>query len=193
MKRLIILSMAILLATSASAIVDPSPNTLGVYMDTTADEFCAPGLVEPLTEFTVYMILTNPNFSGLSGLEVGYRFDGVAEVDMIEFSGPGASDSGSPGNHEISYDSPLMLAEINILATMTVTNYDFEYGPATLIIEGLSFPVPDFDIPVAILEDGTRVGLNRTFPDGATFRMNADCEPVANESLSFGSVKSLYR
>ncbi len=193
MKQLIILSMTILLATSASAIVDPTPNTIGIYLDTTADEFCVTGLVEPLTEFTVYMILTNPNFSGLSGLEAGYRFEGVAELDMIEFSGPGASDVGSPGNHEISYDSPLMLDEINILATMTVTNYDFEYGPAILILEGLTLPVTSFGSPVAILEDGTRLELSRTFPDGSTFRMNADCETVATERLSFDSVKSLYR
>ena len=70
MKKLVVLLMVSLMATSAFAVVDEDPDMLGVYFDANADfnEFA----VAPSTPFFAYVMITNPSASEVHGLEFGY-------------------------------------------------------------------------------------------------------------------------
>ena len=41
MKKLVVLLLASLVATSAFAVIDPDPNMMGVYFDRNADQNCS--------------------------------------------------------------------------------------------------------------------------------------------------------
>ena len=58
MKRLVVLLMVSIMATSAFAVVDPDPDMIGIYFDVNADENCYNNIAN--VPFFAYAILTNP-------------------------------------------------------------------------------------------------------------------------------------
>ena len=186
-------TFAMLMATSALAISDPTPNTIGIYLDTEANEMCVDGLTEAMTEFTMHMILTNPTFDTMHGFLAGYHFEGVAQLNSAVLAQANATDSGGLGDHIVNFDSPVPTSTIMPLMTITATYVDFEYGPAVLQLHGIILAALTGNVPAAILDGNELFDLHLSFDDGSTVRINAGCNPVANESLSFDGIKSLYR
>ena len=154
MKQLIIITMFMFMATSALAIFDETPNTMGVYFDLEANEFCTEDLVDGNTQFTFYLVITNPSFDTLHGFEAGYHFDGVAGVDAATLENGTAVDSGILGNHIVSFGTPTPTSAVTLLATLDATYFGFEYGPAVLKLHGTTPSSMDPEFPVAFLEGG---------------------------------------
>lgn len=74
MKTLLKLALGvILLATPAAAVVDPTPDGVGVYFDTTGDTYeITWGQLIP---FPAYVTLTNPSRTEMTGFEFAYALD----------------------------------------------------------------------------------------------------------------------
>jgi hypothetical protein len=61
------------LATPALAVVDPTPDTIGIYFDLDADQNSL--IVPPSVPFSAYAILTNPTEAQVSAFELSYRVE----------------------------------------------------------------------------------------------------------------------
>lgn len=193
MKQMTMAALLLLMATSALAVLDPAPDTIGIYLDTEAETMCVEGLVDGATDFTFYMILTNPTFDTMQGLWAGYHFEGVAEVTDSILGHGGATDSGSTGAHYVEYDTPVPASASMLLMTLSATYFDFEYGPAILELHNNPLAAKSANAPGVFNGNGDYIELNLTYDAGATIRINADCGPVASENLTMGTIKSLYR
>ncbi len=78
MKKLVVLLLACLVASSAFAQIDPDPNSIGIYADL---EAYVPGILPtPNVPFNLYLILTNTDAPSISAYEVGY--ENVVEVPV---------------------------------------------------------------------------------------------------------------
>jgi hypothetical protein len=206
MKKLVVLLMAMLVATSAMAVADPDDNSIGLYFDTTGDLNCTtatPGL--PLM---AYIVLTNCTYPAVSFYEFGYRLEaGGLEASIFRLASLVANGdpaysgidigSGTPalGDHIVGLNvgmpaQPAMVLhawQLLLLAPMSVDVFMFQSSAPSL--PG-TFPV--------ILDDLTKelhtVGQSTGGADTPVAQINppGDCV-VSVEAASFGSVKSLYR
>ncbi len=192
MKQMTIVALVMLMATPVLAFFDSTPNTIGIYLDADAEEVCVQGLVEGNTEFTFYMIITNPTFSTMEGFVAGYTFDGVAGVNSAVLADPNAIDDGFLGEHIVHFDSPMPTSDSNLLMTLSATYQDFEYGSARLRLHNIPLN-KSLNAPFVFLSGGESLDLNLSYEEGITIRINADCGSVATEKQSMGGIKSLYR
>ncbi len=193
MKQIIIAGLLIILATSAFAFLDPTPDTVGIYLDTDAEEMCVPGLVDGDTDFTFYMIITNPSFSSMQGFFLGYHFNGIASLNSATLAEAGATDDGFLGDHIVHFASPVPVGDSVLLMTISATYESFEYDSAQLMLHGILLADKDAGGPAVFDEAGDPIELLLTFDDGATIRINDNCDIVANENLTIDSIKSMYR
>ena len=69
MKKLVILLLASLIATSAFAVIDPDPDMMGIYFDVDADINCFTTPANVL--FFAYLILTNTTAPAINAYELG--------------------------------------------------------------------------------------------------------------------------
>ncbi len=192
MKLMTIAALAMLMATSALAFLDPTPDTIGIYLDTGAEEVCVDGLVDGGTNFTFYMIITNPSFDTMEGFLAGYSFDGIAGVNSAVLAQADATENGYLGDHIVNYSSPVPTSDNTLLMTLSATFHDYEYGSARLKLHGIQFADKNGIVPGA-MTGGDIVDLHLTYEDGTTIRINEDCGSVATDRLSFDGIKSLYR
>lgn len=189
MKKLLVLVLAMAIASSAFAVVDPDPNSLGFYSDLTADTVLVEGAA-PNSMHNVYLILTNPTFDGLWGIEYGYDVVGNGFVLSTTFANPSIVDVGSPGNHIVGFAGPTPTTEATLVSTMSVLfigpNWDITLTgtePSSLNPE-----LPTLLLPGSVLMssgDSTDIG-------NVNFSING-LAPVATDNVSFDPVKSLYR
>ncbi len=193
MKQITIAALLMMMATSAIAILDPAPDTIGIYLEAEAETMCVEGLVDGDTDFTFYMVLTNPTFDAMQTLWAAYHFEGAANVTGAVLGHAEGTDSGTTGSHFVEYDTPVPASASMLLMTLSATYYDYEYGPAVLELHNHPLGAKTANAPHVIGGGGEFVELNLTYEAGATIRINADCGPVANESLSIDGIKSLYR
>jgi len=189
-KMVILLGLAMFMATSASAVIDPDPNMMGLYWDTNADMPCTPAVGYPVN---MYIILTNPTGDSLGGFECAYTIEGAAQPYILSalFTNPDALDVAAGfQNFIVGFGSPQPTTEATILATISVLNaasmdlgfYLHQSSPAS--VDGV--------LPV-ILSDGELMTVGTSTGAGElTAVMGADCV-VATEEASWDSVKSLYR
>jgi hypothetical protein len=199
MKTLLSLALLLLIAPSASAVSDPSPDVMGVYFDQDAwePELYAP----PFTQFRAYVILTNPTETQINGFEFGYDHWARPEdrnliTRVATNYPPGLIIIDPPldpfvGSYAIGLPSPFPAAEAVVLlswdymllAPNLVMHLNLtEATPSSL---GNGFPAYWSDTGVV------SAGFAQTcFGTGA--RVNEFC-PLPVETHSFGRVKSLYR
>jgi len=98
MKKVLILPMAMMVATSASAIIDPTPNLMGFYFDDDANYPCIEN-VAPYEQVAMHLVISSLTSDALYGFEDGYNMDGQGMVLAMEFANPSIIDVGGPGNH----------------------------------------------------------------------------------------------
>jgi len=209
MKKLVVLLLASLVATSAFAVIDPDPNSIGIYFDLTADINCSDQATS--APFMAYLILTNTTAPTVSAYEVGYLNVGPGPGQLFrlnsliangDMTGLDIGDNADPmmGSHIVGLSSPIPGAPATVLhswqymllAPVGMDMYISAADPSTL--EG--------PFPVILNADGNI--LFQAFhstggpptPDGdpgiPVATVNGDCV-VGTEDVSFGSVKSLFR
>jgi len=192
MKKLVVLLMAMLVATSAFAIVDPDDNMMGFYFDLEADNPCVDGIA-PYSQVPMHLVMTNMTADALYGFEAGYTMEGNGMVLATVFANPSVIDVGSAGNHIVGFGAPSMTAPVTLLATLTVMYMDTTMGPLDFMLHGTTPSSINPEFPVVLLADGELLSVGLSAAVGAVSEINGGCTVVATDNVSFDSVKSLYR
>ncbi len=192
MKKLIVLLMVMVMATSAFAVVDQDDNSMGFYFDTEADLPCIDG-VAPYAQSTMYLVLTNPTFDTLLGFEAGYSFEGPATIISAAFMNPEAINFGQPNNMIVGFGGPTTTSPVTTLVTYSVMYMSTTGEPVTFSLFGSEPSSIDPAYPVVLMADSELMQTGLSTIDGVTAQINAGCTVVATEALSFDSIKSLYR
>ncbi len=191
MKKLVVLLMAMLVATSAFAIVDPDDNMMGFYFDMDANMPNAEGIA-PYAQVPMYLVMTNMTADGLYGFEMGYDIMGNGMVLSTVFANPSVIDVGGPGNHIVGYGSPTPVTPVTLLATLTVMYMDTDMAPLSFVMHGSNPSSMDPAFPVILLADGELLSVGLSAADGTVARINGE-SVVATDNVSFDGIKSLYR
>lgn len=192
MKKLVVLLMAVLVATSAFAIEDLDVNSAGLYFDMNADTYCVEGAA-PYSQHIMYMVFTNLDRDMLHGFEFGYDIVGSGMVLSTVFANPQALDVGGAGNHIVGFGSPTTIEPVTLLATMTVLYTDTTGAPFALIAHGSNPSSADAAYPVALFANAEIINTGMSTVEGPSIQINGACDVVATENVSFDSIKSLYR
>ncbi len=192
MKKLVVLLMVMVMATSAFAIVDPDTNSMGFYFDTEADMPCNDA-VTPYATVPVALTLVNPDFDALYGFEAGYHLEGPAQVLSVEFLNPQALNVGSNTNMIVGFGSPTVTSPITTVAIVNVLYLSTTNEPVDFMLHGTTPSSIDPAYPVFLLADGVLISGGMSTVDGPNAQINGGCLVVATEEMSFDSVKSLYR
>jgi hypothetical protein len=199
MKKLVVLLLVSLMATSAFAVVDPDPDMLGIYFDMNADSNCLPS--QPASAaFFAYAILTNPTVPGVEAFEFGY--ENVVPVGF-ETSLFQLATTLPSGAIDVGDGTPI---QGNIIAGLAAP---VPAAPATILVTWQYLPLAVFPmemyltasnpssipggLPVIQAEgELMQVGLSTGGPEFPVATVNTGCA-VATESDTWGGVKSLYR
>lgn len=198
MKKLVVLLLVSLMATTSFAVIDPDPDMLGVYFDLDANFNCT--TAAPSVPFTAYFVITNPSAPEISGVEFGYTLVASAGPgtffrlsEILPAGGLNVGNSSLPdsGDYVVGLASPLPGQPAVVMATWSVLllapqTLDFYLGPA--VIESIPDGLPAMEIGGSIVPLGYSTGGS----DIPAASVNGDC-PVSVEETSFGSVKSLFR
>jgi hypothetical protein len=200
MKKLVVLLLVSLMATSAFATIDPDADMLGIYFDLNADNNCttAPASIP----FSAYVMITNVSADLVYGVEFGYQvvastpgtFFRLGEVLPAGSLNVGNAADPAAGDYIIGFSAPTPGAGGNV----TVVTWSFLLlAPVSLDMYIGASNSPSIDNGLPAMEIGgviVPLGVSTGHPDlglpAAT--VNGDCV-VANEDVSFGSVKSLFR
>ncbi len=199
MKKLVILLLVSLMATSAFATIDPDPDMLGVYFDLDAEDNCLEG-VGPFVQFGAYVVITNPSAPEVHGLEFGYTINtsDPSVFRLLNALPPGAVDLGdssdwATGDYVVGLATPLLsstavvFVEWQFLLQVAEISMEFYLGPS--VVESIADGLPAYEIGGSILP----LGLSTGGVEYAVATVNTGICVVANEVESFGSVKSLFR
>jgi hypothetical protein len=201
MKKLVVLLLVSLMATSAFAQIDPDTNGIGVYFDAGATTHELMGQA-PSVPFSAYVCITNPT-NDVSGLEFGYNIVVPAGMEAMFFRLANVLPVGSidlgvntnifSGDYIVGLASPLPASQSVVFVSWTwmmlAPGLTMEFYLGASSIPSL----PDYDGPAYeaggfILPLGQSTG-GLDNPVAAVNMM----APVAIENASFGSVKSLFR
>ncbi len=203
MKKLVVLLLVSLMATSAFATIDPDPNMIGIYFDMNADVNCTAAAAS--TPFFAYVFVTNVSHDQVYGVEYGYRVETVpagqdamlfrlAEILPAGALNVGNSTDKMVGDYIMGFATPVPGAGANVLVAtwqymlLAPMGLDMHIGPA--VVESIPDGLPSLEIGGVIVPLGVSTGDPSLGIPAAT--VNGDC-PVAIENASFGSVKSLFR
>jgi hypothetical protein len=194
MKSIITLITSLLLATVALAVVDPGPDCVGLYFDMEAEQYCLDG-VTPYQTVPLYLILTNPTFADLYGLECGVRIDGNCMVLSLTLAWPTSPVLPGPdlGNLIVATGAPRPTSEATHLATASLLYLATDLSPVHFYLGGSDPSSIHPDFPSLLLAGGEVIMACKSVADGPAAQINGECQVVASEARTFDSLKSLYR
>jgi len=201
MKIVFAVLLMFLFTGHTGAVVDPDPNSLGVYFDLNADVNYLD--VAPDTEFWAYVTLTNPTWDNVKAFEFGYELVVPAGMEGMIFrladTLPPTSVSCGPGPDILQGEyingmgTPYPTSEATILVkllylTLAPMTIDFYLGPTSVP------SVPD-GLPAIQNADNfiMAVGVSSGDVNLPVAEVNTGHQPVAAENATWGQVKSLYR
>ncbi len=196
-KTLLLLSISLMVATSAFAILDDAENNIGLYFDTEADVVCTTASF--IDHVPAYFILTNPTMTSTRGFELGMNVVGRTNTSITVTYPVNATDVGAAGtggndfNYIAGYANPMLTNPVTILATLDIfyldqVPLDFILGPAAPSSD------PNGENVMIMLEDFSLVpGATSNEPGLPAAQINGNCIVVDNEDASFGAVKALFR
>lgn len=193
MKKLVVLlGLAMFMATSAFAVVDPDDNMLGCYWDLNADV----NLVAPMpAPMNMYVILTNPTFDAVAGFEFGITIEAAVAPYLlgVVHYGAGATDMFVPfDDYMVGLATPLVTTEATALVAINVGN--FAGVPLDIFLHGCSIPSVDVNLPAMLMTDDSIVAVGTsTLPGTVNCMQGFEPGPVATEAASWDNVKSMYR
>jgi len=193
MKKLVILLLSLLVASSALAVIDTDADMMGIYFDETADANCITG-VAPYSQIPVFVIMTNPSVDAIGGFEFGYELEGEATVLSTTLP-ENNIDVGYPGNHIVGLGSPLATTEATIVATLNVMYMSTTNTPVSFTLHGSNPSSIDPALPTILLDGGDLMTLGTsTLPGTMSALINGVCEDVVTtDEKTFDNLKSLYR
>ncbi len=198
MKKMLVLTAVAVLAFSGMALaqIDPDPDGMSVYLDEEGMINCA--VVDPMAPYagTAYVLVTRPSVSEPSVLgweariEVTYDAFSAGPFDLLEGTNVGSGDNYQVGNGAV----PLpIVGNVAVLATYSFMFFGNPDGHLVFSLSGvpgsLSFP------------DGAGYAAQVGFPTpaqpitgawGECCWVNRECNPIANDDMTWGQVKSLY-
>ena len=205
MKKLVVLLLASLVATSAFAVIDPDPDMMGIYFDLTADDNCLEA--QPASApFMAYIVLTNTSAPAINAYELGYELIVPAGMEGMVFrladsiangvvSGVNVGDASQVlfGDYIVGLAAPLPATEAVVLHSMQYML--LAVIPVEWYIGASSAPSIPGNYPVVQNAEGSilmQVGQSTGGPEFPVATANTGCV-VGVEDASFGSVKSLFR
>ena len=197
MKKLVVLVLvSLMVASVASAVVDPDTNSMGMYFDVNADvfEFASAAFVM----VPVNVIVTNPDFDAIFGYEFGYEIVGNHMVSGTTLMGTGPIDvGGGPGNHIVGLASPLATSEATIITTLQI--FVMDALPIHFTLFGaIPNSVVGSNTPAVLLANDVILATGVSAWDEAmgepvVCAMINDTGVVATDKASWDGVKSMYR
>jgi hypothetical protein len=193
MKKLLVLVLTMVMASSAFAVVDPDPNMMGIYFDLNADVVNLPGAA-PFSTIPAYVMVTNPNFDALYGYEFGYAVVGNGMMMNVVLNGPGAINVGTGTNYVVGLGSPLTTTEATLVATMNFFYMDATGATVTFDLMPSEPSSNDLGLPTLLLANDQLITVG--FSNGTGLgcaTVNGSGDIVATETVTIDAVKSLYR
>ena len=207
MKKLVVLLLAALVASSAFAVEDPDPNGIGVYFDLTADDNCM--FIGASIPFNAYLILTNTDAPTVSAYEVGYTNVVPAGMESMlfrlessiangEVSGLDLGDSSDilAGDHIVGLAAPIVAGPATVLHAWQFMLLNEAVTMEMFISSASQSSIPGI-YPVILNADTSTLfqAYHSSGLDGdlAVATVNIEDCVVGVEEASFGSVKSLFR
>ncbi len=176
-------------APVACAGLDPDPDSMGIYFDATGNSNCLWN--GPFAPFSAYLLLSNPA-GPTSGFACRVSLEGAPYFLLSTDLGDAMDIDSSAEGFLVEATSPYPeIGSQIVLATFSVmlqspSVLDFFVRP----------PVPPYGTcpgPVVFGDGGTRCcGVSSGNVDLPVATVNGNCG-VADESSSFGAIKSLYR
>ena len=188
MKKLVVLLMLGLFVSSAFAAVDPDANSVGFYWDTDAN---TTELAALLPYQSLYVVLVNPTFDGIKGLEFGIDWDPTTNT-CFGFMMPAADWTNYGNNNQVI----IGIAAAYPTTVTTVMGYFVmnATAPTYFTLRGLDSPSIEGDYPVVV--DGNdemyQIGCS-VLPGEVAATIGVTGVVVDAESETWGGVKSLYR
>jgi hypothetical protein len=198
------LAIAMVAGGPAFALLDDTPNALGVYFDdeTFTQNSCYP---EPFVPFHVYFVLSRPSCPlPIAGFEFAWRFEPTGSLTIVGFElPPNALNIGTEYNLHVGLGTPLPVSSQYVLLEVMIVSQ--EAVPCTYIAVGPATPA---SIPLHMLyapEWGCVDLIPMTLPayGGVMIDPNGwsvpgvatiGCPgPVANEAQSWSTIKALYQ
>lgn len=185
MKKAVVLLVLVLLAAGAArAVVDPDPDRLGLYFDENAD-------ITDIYTFELlpaYLILTNPTFPAVKGIECCLEWDESACAFLNMMLPTGGMNLGDYHNLVMGLTTPLTTSDATVMATYNL----LPTGMSTFTLTAAQPPSIDGDLPVVV--DGD----DNMFQIGVSGGAGNACAVVNggsgdSQSRTWGDVKSLYR
>ncbi len=191
MKKLVVLLLVSLMATTAFAALDPDTDSFGVYFDTAGNNNCTNAPM--FAPFNAYLVLMNPA-GPTNGFECTVTPTGAPHFILsTTLGGTGALDVDSAPNG-FAVGAAANYPAVNGAMTLVTWSIMLQAAaPLEFRITKASIPSMTGNLPV-VTGDGIlrRCGVSSgdvTLPVAA---VNNGC-PVPAETSSFGSVKSLFR
>jgi hypothetical protein len=196
MKKLVVLLMVSLMATSAFAVIDPDPTMMGLYFDMDANTNGYDATTN--VPFFAYLMLTNSEYPEISGFECNYTVDAGAMgglffrlAEDLQGGLNVGTTSALEGNYVVGWPAPraagttlvLVSWQVMLLGEFPVSIY---LAPAT---------IPSLDTGTPVLEIGGALAPAGYSTGGTEIPVATinDVAPVAEEIESFGGVKALFR
>ena len=202
MKKLVVLLMLSLMATTAFAVVDPDPDMMGIYFDETADANCY--VPEFRERWMAYVIVTNPSYPAIDGYEFAFTYevinatyedDFVVSADNIGAGVVDGVNAGTGNDYAVGLNGVIPSTPATIVHSFQFLTFD-ETMTVNLSLGPISAPsIPGAALPIvknAGFNELMTVGLSTGGVEIPVAVVNGDC-PVAVESETWGGVKSLYR
>ncbi len=203
MKKLVVLLLATLVATSAFAVIDPDPDMVGIYFDVTADVHQL--MTGPSIPFMAYFIATNPTPAEINAYEFGFSNVVPAGMEGMLFMLSSSMANGVVSGVDVGTHDPLggdyIVGLASALpATEATVLHSWQYMllaeiPVEMYLFQSSKPSIDGVYPVLQDANGSilyQVGQSTGGPDTPVAVVNTET-PIAVDNASFGSVKSLFR
>ncbi len=203
MKKLVVLLLATLVATSSFAVIDPDDDMMGIYFDRNADDNCL--TVGPSVLINVYIILTNTTAPAINAYELGLTVAVPTGMEGSIFRMASAIADGVVSGVDVGTNGPLggdyiVGLGLSLPAQPALILHSFQYMllaamPVEFYIGASSIPSIAGVYPVVQNAEGSilmQVGQSTGGPDIPVATINGECV-VGVEEASFGSVKSLFR
>ena len=204
MKKLVVILLASLVATSAFAVIDPDTDSIGVYFDTNADLNCIDFIGGFMDILPVYIVWTNPSASSFTGYEFGYTNE-VSTGAMIMLGGTSYFNGVSVDASDVYTGQTLQTGEHSVVTSVAIPTcpatilqrWDFVCMGGSVdffLYKGIN--AIGAILPQVLSGDGDKIQLMQStggddIPVGMLNPVG-DCV-VSVEETSFGSVKSLFR
>ena len=203
MKKLIlVLALSVMVAGSASALLDDGVSSLGAYSDMGGDSNTF--AVTPNVPFNIYWVFANSDIANLGGFEFAWRMQPNPTHFVLTTTMPaGALNIGTANNMVVGLGLGLITSEATLLVTHQVMiiagadNVTITAGPATPDSIDGEAAYNDFNNPGDIRAMNWSTVTGPADRDAAGWLINGLAKingeaPVATETSTMGNIKALW-